>query len=188
AEPHPDENPDATARSVLYGVLQHVGDELSAHETITAEHERWGSIGQLAAEYETIAHEAQQDRWARLIRTSGLTSEQAETVIDSDAFGALTAELRRAEANHHDVDQLLTRLIRARSVDDADDIASVIHHRLAQATARPAGSGRTRRRARLIAGLIPHAEGPMSEEIRAALEERRRLIESRAGAVLDAAL
>ncbi|WP_027588349.1 MobF family relaxase [Acidipropionibacterium acidipropionici] len=188
AEPHPAEHLDATARSVLYGVLQHAGAELSAHGTITAEHERWGSIAQLAAEYETIAQAAQHDRWARLLRTSGLTTEQAETVIDSDAFGALTAELRRAEANHHDIDQLLPRLIRARSLDDADDIASVIHHRVAQATARPARSGRTRRRARLIAGLIPHADGPMSEEMRTALAERRRLIEARADAVLDAGI
>lgn len=35
--PHPGDNPDATARTVLYGVFQHSGAELSAHETITAE-------------------------------------------------------------------------------------------------------------------------------------------------------
>lgn len=188
AAPHPSDNPDATARTVLYGVLQHVGAELSAHETITAEQEAWGSIAQLAAEYETIAQAAQHDRWAQLIRTSGLTEEQAEAVIDSDAFGALTAEVRRAEANHHDVDQLLPRLIQARGFEDADDIASIIHHRLAHATARPAGSGRTRKPARLIAGLIPRVEGPVAADMRQALDERRDLIETRADAVLDAAL
>lgn len=35
--PHPSDNTDATARSVLYGVLQHVGAETSAHEAITSE-------------------------------------------------------------------------------------------------------------------------------------------------------
>lgn len=60
--PHPADNAEATARSVLLGVLQHVGAELSAHETITAEQEAWGSIAQLAAEYETIAAAAQHDR------------------------------------------------------------------------------------------------------------------------------
>lgn len=45
----------ATARSVLYGVLQYVGAEPSAHQTIAAEQDAWGSIAQLAAEYETIA-------------------------------------------------------------------------------------------------------------------------------------
>ena len=97
ATSHPGDNPDATARTVLYGVLQHSGAELSAHETITAEQDQWGSIAQLAAEYETIAAAAQHDRWTTLVCRSGLTDKQAQAVIDSDAFGALTAELRRAE-------------------------------------------------------------------------------------------
>lgn len=188
AHPHPGENPDANARSVLFGVLQHVGAELSAHETITVEHEQWGSIAQLAAEYETIAAAAQRDRWASLVRSSGLTDEQADAVLDSEAFGALTAELRRAEANHHDMDRLLPRLVAARGFHDADDIASVLHHRVARATARPAGSGRTRKAPQLIAGLVPEAGGTMSREMRQALTERRNLIESRADALLDAAL
>ncbi|WP_156198659.1 MobF family relaxase [Actinotalea caeni] len=186
--PHPADDPDASARSVLYGVLQHVGAELSAHETITTEQEMWGSVGQLAAEYETIAQAAQHDRFATLIRESGLTREEAEDTIHSDAFGALTAELRRAEANHHNIDALMPRLVAARGFGDADDIASVLHHRLARATAKPAGSGRTRKAPRLIAGLIPEAAGPMSAEMRKALTERRELIEERAVAVLDQAL
>lgn len=188
ATAHPGDTPDATARTVLYGVLQHSGAELSAHETITAEQDWWGSIAQLAAEYETIAAAAQHDRWTTLVRGSGLTGEQAQAVIDSVAFGALTAELRRAEANHHNVDTLLPRLIWARGFADADDIASVIHHRLANATTRPAGSGRTRQVPRLIAGLIPEATGPMTPDMQQALAERRHLIETRAEAVLDTAL
>ena len=187
AHPHPGDNADATGRSVLFGVLQHVGAELSAHETITAEQEQWGSIAQLVAEYETIAAAAQRDRWATLIRGSGLTAEQAEAAIESEAFGALTAELRRAEANHHDLDTLLPRLVVARGFTDADDIASVLHYRVARATARPAGSGRTRKTPRMIAGLIPSADGPMTGDMRQALDERRELIETRAEAVLDTA-
>lgn len=186
--PYPGDNPDTTARSVLYGVLQHTGAELSAHETITAEQDTWGSIAQLAAEYETIAAAAQHDRWATLIRTSGLTDDQAAAVVESEVFGALTAELRRAEANHHDTDHLFPRLVRARGFDDADDIASVLHHRVARATARPAGLGRARKAPRLIAGLIPEAQGSVAPDMRQALDERRELIEARADAVLDTAL
>lgn len=186
--PHPADNPDATARIVLYGVLQHVGAELSAHETITVEQETWGSVAQLAAEYETIAQAAQHDRWATLIRSSGLTPDEAEDTIRSDTFGALTAELRRAEANHHDVDALLPRLAKARGFGDAGDIAAVLHHRVARAIARPAGSGRGRRAPRLIAGLIPEASGPMTAEMQKALTERRELIRQRADAVLERAL
>lgn len=188
SQPHPGDNTDATARSVLYGVMQHHGAELSAHETITAEQEQWGSIAQLAAEYETIAQAAQYDRWATLIKASGLKPEQTEDVLASDAHGALSAELRRAEANHHDVDRLLPRLVQARSVEDAEEIASVLHARLAKASACPAGSGRTREQPRLIAGLIPHADGIMGPEMRQALNERRELIEQRADALVDQAV
>ncbi|GAA3871226.1 hypothetical protein GCM10022381_12920 [Leifsonia kafniensis] len=186
--PHPGDTADATARSVLHGVLQHVGAELSAHETIGAEQDVWGSITQLAAEYETIAAAAQHDRWSALVRTSGLSDADAEDAIASDAFGPLTAELRRAEANHHDMDSLLPRLVAARGFTDADDIAAVLHARVAWATARPAGAGRTRRAPRMIAGLIPAATGAMSADMRQALDERRDLIEQRSIALVDAAL
>ncbi|AQP46100.1 conjugal transfer protein [Tessaracoccus flavus] len=187
AQPHPGDA-HATARSVLYGVLQHSGAELSAHETIVAEQEQWGSIAQLAAEYETIAAAAQHDRWATLLRGSGLTDEQAESAIESEAFGPLAAELRRAEANHHNVDALLPRLVAARGFGDADDIAAVLHYRVERAAARPAGSGRTRKPSRLIAGLLPRAQGVLDAEMRAALDERESLIEARADAALEAAL
>ncbi len=188
AVPHPGDNPNVTARSILYGVLQHIGAELSAHETITAEQERWGSIAQLAAEYDTIAQAAQHDRWATLLQASGLTVEQVEDVLASDAYGALSAELRHAEANHHDLDVLLPKLVAARGLGDADDLASVLHARVARATVRPVGSGRTRKPPRLIVGLIPHAGGQMAEDMRQALDERRELIEARANAILRTAL
>ena len=98
AHPHPSDNPDATGRSVLFGVLQHVGAELSAHETITAEQEHWGSIAQLAAEYETIAAAAQRDRWATLIRASGLTAEQADAAIESADVAFTGTDLRQLPA------------------------------------------------------------------------------------------
>lgn len=82
----------------------------------------------------------------------------------------------------------MSRRTRARTLDDADDIASVIHHRVERATARSAGSGRARKIPRFIAGLIPEAGGLMTADMRHALDERRDLIETRAEATLDAAL
>jgi len=169
-------------------VLQHAGAELSARETITAEQEQWGSFAQLAAEYETIAAAAQHDRWANLIRRAGLTPEQAQDAIDSDAFGPLAAELRRAEANRHDLEALVPRVVQARGFDDADDIASILHHRVAAVTARSAGSSRRRKSPCLIAALIPEATDPMAEDMRRAVAERQDLIEARATALLDQAL
>jgi hypothetical protein len=186
--PHPGDDSDATARTVLYGVLQHIGAQPSAHEAIRIEQDSWGSIAQLAAEYETIAQAAQYDRWAALIRSCRLTPDQAEAAIASETFGALSAELRRAEANHHNVDTLLPRLAAARGFADAEDIAAVLHERLTRATARPASHGGNRRAPHLIAGLIPDANGPMSSDMQRALTDRRDLIETRAEAVIRTAL
>ncbi|AQP49608.1 hypothetical protein [Tessaracoccus flavescens] len=70
---------------------------------------------------------------------------------------------------------------------DADDIASVLHYLVARATARLAGSGRTRKAPQLITGLMASADGPMTDDMRPALDERRELVEARADATLDAA-
>ena len=162
---HADDNhgsPDGEtpgARAVLLGVLANSGAELSAHQTIRSEQERWGSIAQLAAEYETIATAAQRDRWATLIRASGLTPEQAEAVVDSDAFGPFAAELRRAEANGHDVERLLPAAIARYGLGDAEDIAAVLRHRVMLATRQPT-PGRRRPKQHLIVGLIPGSRRP----------------------------
>jgi len=186
--PRPGDDGDVTARSILFGILQHVGAELSAHETIAAEQDAWGSVAQLAAEYETIAAAAQHDRWVSVVRESGLSPDQADAVIESDAFGPFTAELRRAEAHHLDIASVLPRVVAARGFEDAQDIAAVLRARVAAAVSREAGAGRSRRTPRLVAGLIARAAGPMDAAMRRALVERSNLIESRASAVLDEAL
>ena len=178
---------ETTAKDVLIGILQRTGAELSAHQTITGEQDTWGSIAQLAAEYETIAAAAQRDRWATLIRSSGLTPEQTAAVIESDAFGPLSAELRRAEANGHDVERLLPTAVARYGLGDAEDIAAVLRHRLSLATAT-AGRSHGRRPPKLIVGLIPEALGPMAPDMRAALDERRHLIEDRARNLAEEAI
>jgi hypothetical protein len=178
----------ATARSVLCGVLRHVDAELSAHETIVEQQGVWGSVAQLAAEYETIAAAAQRDRWAALVRGSGLSPGQADEAIKTPAFAALSAELRRAEAHHLDVERLLARAVGSRGIEDAEDVAAVMCSRIATKVARDARAGSAHKTPRFIVGLIPEAIGPMTVEMRQALDERSDLIESRASAVLDEAL
>jgi conjugative relaxase-like TrwC/TraI family protein len=186
--PRPGDNTEATARSILYGVLQHVGAELAAHEAIATEQDACASIAQLAAEYETISAAAQHDRWVSVVRASGLSQKQADDVINSDAFGALTAELRRAEAYHFDIKSLLTRVVAARGLDDAIDRAAVLHSRIESITAHDTGAGRSRKMPRLVVGLLPVPMGPMHAHLRRALLERSDLIEARASAALSAAL
>lgn len=167
-----------SSRSVLYGILQHEGTEISAHETILREHEDASSIGQLVGEYETIAVEAQTRRWVTVLAEAGLTTEQLTGLIDADSFGVLSAELRRLEADGHNVDQLLATVTRAGRLDDAEDIGSLLRYRLTRLAdrftpAQPARPG-------LMAGLIPRAYGTLNPDDRQALDEREELIEQRA--------
>ena len=103
---------------------------LSATQTIEAEYELHGGIDRLAAELETIAAEAQHDRFVDLLSRSGLTAEQHAAVVESSAFGPLTAALRRAEAYHHDLERLVPRVVGQHGLDDADDIAAVLRYRV----------------------------------------------------------
>ena len=178
---------DVTAQTVLFGVLQHSGVELSAHQTIEAEQETWSSIAQLAAEYETIAAAAQHDRFVDLLRRSGLTQKQFDEAVSSTAFGPLTAALRQAEAYHHDLEQLLPRIVAAHPLDDAEDVAAVLRYRI-ETSAGTSPGGLRSRPPRLIAGLIPEALGPMDDEHRQALDQRKDLIESRARALAEEAV
>ena len=178
---------DVSARTVLYGVLQHSGASLSAHQTMEAEYDLHAGIDRLAAELETIAAAAQRDRFVALLGRSGLTEAQHAAVIESTAFGPLTAELRRAEAYHHDLERLA-------SADRRASTASTTR------TTSPPSSGTAwrrwpprrprgcRLRPRLIAGLIPEPLGPMSDEDRQAIAERKQLIEARARALAEDAV
>lgn len=174
-----------TARSILYGILQHIGAELSATETILQEQEDASSIAQLLAEYETIAVEAQAHRWTATLRDAGLTDAQVDGLVDADSFGVLSAELRRLEAAGHQVDQLLATVTKAGRLEDVEDIGSLLRYRVLKLAERfpaqpPARSG-------LIAGLFPRATGRMRADDQQALTEREALIEDRARAVVERA-
>jgi conjugative relaxase-like TrwC/TraI family protein len=184
AAPEPDE---VTAGTVLFGVLQHSGIELSARQTIRAEQDGWGSIAQLAAEYETIAAAAQRGRWVELLDRSGLTRQQVDDVVQSDSFGPLTAELRRAEANHYDLDLVLPSVVGRRGFGDAVDVGAVLRSRISHETGR-ARRGKRSAEPNLIAGLVPAADGPMARDMADAVRERAHLIEDRALALAASAV
>jgi hypothetical protein len=184
---HPTPNPDdITARTVLFGVLNHSGSSLSAHQTMEAEYAIHGAIDRLAAELETIAADAQRHRFVELLRRSGLTPEQHETVAQSSALGPLMASLGRAEAFHHDLENLVPRVIGQHPLDDADDIAAVLRYRIEQTAASPPRDCRLA--PRLIVGLIPTPLGEMPDQHRQSIDERAKLIEARARSLVAAAV
>ncbi|MCF4123015.1 relaxase domain-containing protein [Antribacter sp. KLBMP9083] len=162
----------ATARAILYRVLARTGAELSAHETLREEREKWASRERLITEYEHLADHAQRPRWTRLILgaltgAGRLTEDEAATAITSDAFGPLCRELRRAEAHGHDVERALPAVAAHGTLLGADDVCAVLKHRLARATSNPVPG-----RVRILPGGIPQAAGPMPDDERAALDAR----------------
>jgi hypothetical protein len=62
---------------------------------------------------ETIAQTAQYDRFAAAVATSGLNADQAATAVSGESFGSLVAQLRRTEADGHEPEQAITRVVRA---------------------------------------------------------------------------
>jgi hypothetical protein len=183
AAPSPEE---VTAKTVLFGVLQHSGVELSAHQTITEEQEHWSSFKQIVGEYLTIAAIAQRDRWVAELSVSGLSPDQIDDVIGSDSFGPLAAELRRAESSGVDISLVLPMLVAQRGFADAEDIGAVLISRVRHATSGQRNGAR--RQPKLIAGLVPVAHGQMSSKMRRALTERQGLLESRANGLAEAAV
>jgi hypothetical protein len=186
SEAHHDVAP-TSGRQILVRILGRVGAEASATRQTVVEQDRWASIAQLAAEYDTIAAAAQHARWTQLIRNSGLTGEEVEQAIASAAFGPLTAALRRADAHGLDPERVLPELVAVQPLDDAADTAAVLHHRITSVTRRQQHNPHARP-PDLIVGLIPAATGPMTADMRTALQERQQLIQQRAIELLRAAI
>jgi hypothetical protein len=174
-EPAPSQR---TARDVLAGVLANQGSDLSAHETLCRAQGRAEDLNVLAAEYETLASAAQEQRWRALLERSGLDPVQLEQVRQSEARGPLLAALRDAEARGLDMEGVFPKLVALRSLDDAEDPASVMHARV-QVWAHTAGSKR-RTSTGFVAGIIPRAAGVTDPDVVRALNERAVAMQNRA--------
>ena len=167
-----------TARDVLAGVLANDGADLSAHESLERAQLQAEDFKVLAAEYETLAQAAQQQRFEELLGRSGLGPQRRAEIRQSPAYGPLLAAVRDAEVHGLDVEETLPRLVATRSLDDADDLAAVIRDRVDRwaqdgGSRRQAGSG-------LIAGLIPRAVGVTDTDMARGLHERAEALQRRA--------
>jgi hypothetical protein len=167
-----------TARDVLAGVLANDGADVSAHESLERAQLQAEDFKVLAAEYETLAQAAQQQRFEELLGRSGLGPQRRAEIRQSPAYGPLLAAVRDAEVHGLDVEETLPRLVATRSLDDADDLAAVIRDRVDRwaqdgGSRRQAGSG-------LIAGLIPRAVGVTDTDMARGLHERAEALQRRA--------
>ena len=175
-----------SASEVLADVLANEGADLSAHETLVRVQRHLEDFSVLAAEYETLARAAQQQRWDDLLGRSGLEPGRFEQVRQSPAYGPLLAALRDAEAHGLHVEQGFPGLVAIRPLDDAEDSAAVIRDRVERWTQSAASSRRAR--TSLIAGLIPRAAGVTDPDMAWGLEERDEAMQRRARALAEQAI
>ena len=190
-DPDPHSSHDGTtdpqsARDVLVGVLRNEGADRAAHDMIRRSQSEAESIIRLCAEYQTIATAAQSDRWERLLEACGLTDRQLAELRASQAHGPLLAAFRHAEARGLDVESTFPLLVAGRPLDDAADIASVLHRRV-ERWAERAGSSRAHADS-MIVGLIPKARGVNDPDMQRALTERERAMEQRALTLAEQAI
>jgi hypothetical protein len=171
---------------VLAAVLVREGAEVSAHEAIGRANQGAGSFAVLAAEYLSIARDAQQQRFDNLLGRCGLAPAHLASGQRSEAYGPLLAALRDAEARGLDVESSLPRLALVRSLAGVDDPVAVLHARVERWAA--AATSRRQAGAGLIAGLIPRAFGVDDGDLARALVERDRAMERRARELADQAL
>jgi len=169
-------NPIPNVLEVLAGVLRHEGADVSATDMIRLSQTQ--SIAALVAEYDTIVTMAEGDRWDEVLSKSGLNDTEFAQAKASPAYAALLAQLRDAESRDFDVHTELPMLVTGRSFDDADDVASVLHHRIDRYVTgvgylRPPASD-------LVAGLFPRPSGITDPDIVLALNDRADAIEQRA--------
>ncbi|MGO9962063.1 MAG: TrwC relaxase [Acidimicrobiales bacterium] len=167
-----------SAGAVLAGVFANEGADLSAHETLERTQRQEEDFSVLAAEYETLARVAQQQRWDELLDRSGLGSRHLEQVRQSAAYGPLLAALRDAESRGLDVEGVFPKLVIARALDDAEDPAAVMHGRVDRWT--EAASSKRLAASNLIAGLIPRAVRVTDPDMVRALDERDQAMQRRA--------
>jgi conjugative relaxase-like TrwC/TraI family protein len=190
-DPDPATGHDSTAMrysstEVLAAVLANEGADVSAHEALELAQRRVEDFAVLAAEYETLAAVASQQRFDELLERSGLGSDHIEQIRQSDSYGPLLAALRDAESGGLDVNRHFPELVAARSFDDAEDPASVMNARV-RLWAQSAGSNR-RLGVNLVAGLVPRAVGVTDPDMARALDEREITMHRRARELAERAV
>ncbi len=190
-DPDPSTGHDSTAiecsaTEVLTGVLANEGADLSAHEALEIAQRRVEDFAVLAAEYETLASVALQQRLDELLDRSGLAPDRLEQTRQSASYGPLLAALRDAESRGLDLNRHSPELVAARGFDDAEDPASVMNARVRR-WAQTAGSNR-RLGVNLVAGLIPRAIGVADPDMARALDERENTMQRRAWELAERAV
>lgn len=168
-------------RDTLEHVVMNRGGDVAAHDTLTEEAERIGSVRQLAAEYQTLVADQLEREYLPVLSQLGLIDPQNP---ESPYLGPVLANLRRLDQHGQDIPTTITQLLQQRELGDARDILAVLHYRIAN---RLETFHEGEADATLIAGLIeraPHFDDP---DFTQALDGRAAAIQLRAEMLVDQA-
>ena len=162
----------AAPESVLAGVLQRDGDDLSATGQIRHAQEWAGGTGHLltlwsAAVRQTLYPDIDEQITARL------TESEAWRYQREPSRPVLQHTLRDAQLAGHDISQVIDR-ITAAPMDGARSISSVLHGRLQRLQLQSQGHSVT------WAQRTPENAPPLAHELAAGLDDRRRELGERA--------
>jgi len=175
---HDAATPRHSVREILAGVLANEGADLSAHETMQRARRQARDFTTLAAEYNTLARAAQEQRFDGMLARSGLGPGLLEEMRQSESYGPLLAALRDAEARGLDVEGAAAQLVAVRSLDQSHDLAAVMHSRVDRLMRTRASNSVAP--PNLIAGLVPRALGVSDPDMAQALGERDDAMQRRA--------
>lgn len=144
--------PEQTMQDVLEAVLNNPGTERSAHEVMRQELDDATRLDRLIPIHEHLCQLDARNRYRAVFAGSGLNLSDQAAVQASPAYGALVAELRRAEAAGLNASNVLRQAVAQAPLSDAIDLASVLHSRVERSVGRT--MHRTGYRPVLIAGLV----------------------------------
>jgi conjugative relaxase-like TrwC/TraI family protein len=114
-----------SARSVLTGVLNHSGAEVSATETLREAQDEAVSMGTLVLRYNYTATYRDEDRYRAIL------ARHAPSTVDLDSEPALIQTLRNAHDLGWEPDPLVAAVMRWRqSLDDADNPGAALQARI----------------------------------------------------------
>ncbi|TCC48044.1 conjugal transfer protein [Kribbella pittospori] len=173
-EPHSEQ----TMQDVLEAVLNDPGVEQSAHEVLRRELDNATRLDRLVPIHEHLCQLDAKKRYRQAIGASGLDPADQAAVRASAAYGALIAELRRAENASINVTEVLHRAVNQSPLTNANDVAAVLHarvDRLVSRTLRRRGEHPT-----TVAGLVIPATHVSDPTLIAPLRELESQIAQRA--------
>nr|WP_238357230.1 MobF family relaxase [Kribbella italica] len=180
-EPAGDLHEPQTAESmyeVLATVLEQEGIEKSAHETMQSELDNATNLSQLVPIHEHLCQIAAGQRYRATIDTSTLDPSARAELRSSAAYGPLLAALRRAEAAGLDPTTTFHKAVNQANLDDARDLAAVLHARVERIVAH--SDRRRRQPQQLVAGLVRPTRTITDPAFTAPLRELEALISQRA--------